>query len=36
MLDVPGVHSYQEQVGDDFFEALANTKDINIFTHKSI
>ena len=36
MIDVPAIHSYQEEVGDEFFEALANSKKIDIFTHKSI
>ena len=36
MIDVPAIHSYQQEVGDEFFEALANSKKIEIFTHKSI
>ena len=36
MIDVPAIHSYQEQVGDELFEALANSKKIDIFNHKSI
>ncbi|CDW78106.1 wd-40 repeat protein [Stylonychia lemnae] len=36
LLDVPSVHCYQEKVSEQFFEALADCKKIDIFKHKSI
>lgn len=35
-LDMPLIHSYQEEVGDEFFKALAETDDIELFNYKSI
>jgi hypothetical protein len=31
-----GMHCYTEEVGDEFFEALAGSKDLNLFSYRSI
>ena len=35
-LDVSGVHCYTEAVSQDFFEALSETEDLNLFNHRTI
>lgn len=30
-LDMPKIHSYSEKIGDEFFEALADSDDIELF-----
>lgn len=30
-LDMPFIHSYQVSIGDEFFGALANSNDIELF-----
>jgi hypothetical protein len=35
-LDVPFVHCYQEKIGDEFFDALANSPNIELFRYRSI
>jgi len=35
-LDVVGVHCYTEDVGNEFFEALAETGDASLFQHRSV
>lgn len=35
-MDVVGVHCYTEQVGTDFFNALADTDNLALFGHKSV
>ena len=35
-LDMPKIHSYQEAIGDEFFAALADSNDIELFQYKSI
>ena len=35
-LDVVGVHCYTEDVGNEFFEALADSGDAELFNHRSV
>lgn len=35
-LDIVGVHCYTEEVGDQFFEALADAEDPALFSHRSV
>lgn len=35
-LDMPKLHSYNEKSGDDFFKALADSNDIDLFQYRSI
>ena len=35
-LDMTKLHSYTEKVGDEFFNALADAEDIEIFSYRSI
>lgn len=35
-LDMPKLHSYSEETGDNFFKALADSEDIELFAYKSI
>ncbi|CDW75557.1 wd-40 repeat protein [Stylonychia lemnae] len=35
-LDMPKIHSYNEVSGDEFFKALADSNDIELFSYRSI
>ena len=35
-IDVPNIHDYNSKVSLDFFEALAKTDDMDIFTKKAV
>jgi hypothetical protein len=35
-LDIVGVHSYLEDVGNEFFDALSSTEDLNLFSYRSV
>lgn len=35
-LDISSVHCYSEKIGDQFFEALAESKTIELFDYRSI
>jgi hypothetical protein len=35
-LDVVGLHCYTEDVGNEFFAALAETEDASLFSHRSV
>lgn len=35
-LDMPRLHSYSQKSGDDFFKALADSDDIDLFQYRSI
>jgi hypothetical protein len=35
-LDLPRLHCFGDSAGDSFFDALANTEDLTLFTRKSI
>jgi len=35
-LDLPLLHCFGEQSGEEFFEALANADDLNLFNNRSI
>jgi hypothetical protein len=36
LLDIPAIHCYQEPDGDRFFSALAETSQIDLFSHRSV
>lgn len=36
LIDMTKIHSYQEPIGDEFFKALADSENIEIFACRSI
>ena len=35
-LDIVGLHCYKEEIGDEFFEALAGSSDLSLFSYRSV
>ncbi len=36
ILDIPHLHKYQNDIADEFFETLAETECIEIFSNSSV